>query len=94
MEMKPWSCVYFTIFAEPDISQKDPRWVGAWWLGFVICSLCSFTLAIPLVFFPARFKEEDEASSRAKVSQLDVTSQTKGSCVFIVLQKIEPTLFA
>ena len=38
----------------PDFEEKDPRWIGAWWLGFPIIGACILILAIPLALFPER----------------------------------------
>ncbi|ESO98537.1 hypothetical protein LOTGIDRAFT_174220 [Lottia gigantea] len=43
---------------EVDISPLHPRWIGAWWLGFIIFgTLCIFS-AIPMFFFPRKFENE------------------------------------
>ncbi|XP_058046421.1 solute carrier organic anion transporter family member 1C1 [Ahaetulla prasina] len=34
------------------ITPKDPRWVGAWWLGYLIAGLVSIFAAIPFWFLP------------------------------------------
>ena len=36
----------------PDLTQNDPRWIGAWWLGFPVCSLLIVVFAIPMFFYP------------------------------------------
>ncbi len=35
---------------------RDPQWVGAWWLGFVICSIGSIIWAVPMLLFPPVLK--------------------------------------
>ncbi|XP_020650078.1 solute carrier organic anion transporter family member 4C1 [Pogona vitticeps] len=35
-----------------DITPKDPRWVGAWWIAFVICSFTTCLLVAPFSYFP------------------------------------------
>ena len=34
------------------LDPEDPRWVGAWWLGFVFAALAMFLFAIPMSGFP------------------------------------------
>ncbi|XP_054750679.1 solute carrier organic anion transporter family member 4A1-like isoform X2 [Lytechinus pictus] len=34
---------------ELDISPSDPTWVGAWWLGFIVAALISFSIVIPFL---------------------------------------------
>ncbi|CAG2108395.1 unnamed protein product [Medioppia subpectinata] len=41
---------------DPGISMKDPRWVGAWWLGFIILGTGVLICSIPMFFFPRNFK--------------------------------------
>ncbi|XP_013911099.1 PREDICTED: solute carrier organic anion transporter family member 4C1 [Thamnophis sirtalis] len=35
-----------------DLTPEDPRWVGAWWIGFVICSFSTCLLVAPFSYFP------------------------------------------
>ncbi|KAL3863311.1 hypothetical protein ACJMK2_005076, partial [Sinanodonta woodiana] len=39
-----------------DIHPKDPRWIGAWWLGFLVFGGASLLTAIPLFCFPRNMK--------------------------------------
>ncbi|EDV28793.1 uncharacterized protein TRIADDRAFT_11246, partial [Trichoplax adhaerens] len=34
------------------ILPTDPRWVGAWWLGFIVCGVGMLVVSIPLFAFP------------------------------------------
>uniref|UniRef100_A0A670Y895 Solute carrier organic anion transporter family member n=1 Tax=Pseudonaja textilis TaxID=8673 RepID=A0A670Y895_PSETE len=35
-----------------DLTPEDPRWVGAWWIAFVICSFSTCLLVAPFSYFP------------------------------------------
>ncbi|KAJ7335736.1 hypothetical protein JRQ81_013677 [Phrynocephalus forsythii] len=35
-----------------DITPEDPRWVGAWWIAFIICSFFTCLLVPPFSYFP------------------------------------------
>lgn len=35
------------------ITPDDPRWVGAWWIGFVLASVLFVLAAIPISLFGA-----------------------------------------
>ncbi|NXO82593.1 SO1C1 protein, partial [Sitta europaea] len=51
-------------FVDPGsitISPQDSRWVGAWWLGFLIGGATSFLSAIPFCFLPKSLKKPEEA---------------------------------
>ncbi|XP_048357460.1 solute carrier organic anion transporter family member 1B3-like [Sphaerodactylus townsendi] len=49
-----------------NITLTDSRWVGAWWLGFVVAGVINLISAIPFFFMPKSLNEEDEPSLRQK----------------------------
>jgi len=49
-----------------EITAKHPRWIGAWWLGFVICSAINFMLFIPMMMLPKNMKPIKDTSEGNK----------------------------
>ena len=43
------------------ITSADPGWVGAWWIGFLVCGFASILCALPMFGFP---KERFQCTSR------------------------------
>ncbi|OWF47303.1 Solute carrier organic anion transporter family member 1B2 [Mizuhopecten yessoensis] len=50
-----FSRIYITLEDVP-IKPNDQRWVGAWWLGFIIFGSMSILVAVPILCFPRRLK--------------------------------------
>ncbi|KAJ7329234.1 hypothetical protein JRQ81_015408, partial [Phrynocephalus forsythii] len=55
--------VGFIDLEEVTISLTDSRWVGAWWLGVLICAAVNFLVAVPFCFLPKSLPMEGEEHS-------------------------------
>ncbi|XP_041058843.1 solute carrier organic anion transporter family member 1C1-like [Carcharodon carcharias] len=51
------------------ITSKDARWVGAWWLGFLIAGAFSLLFSIPFWFFPKSLTKETRKKEIGKTSE-------------------------
>ncbi|XP_066489876.1 solute carrier organic anion transporter family member 1A2-like [Tiliqua scincoides] len=45
------------------LNLTDARWVGAWWLGILICAMVNLLVAIPFCFLPKSLPKEGEENS-------------------------------
>ncbi len=48
----------FSFTDDIEMNPKDLRWVGAWWLGFLVASCLLFLAALPYLFFPRIMPKE------------------------------------
>ena len=53
---------------EVGISKKDPRWVGAWWIGFFISGTLAMIVGVPIFGYPKDLPGAQEIRD-AKVSE-------------------------
>ena len=64
------------IRAEPGIDKRDPRWIGAWWLGFVICGACTCVWSFAVMMFPPKLAGADNHAAAGK--ETNVLSNVRG----------------
>uniref|UniRef100_A0AAQ5Z796 Kazal-like domain-containing protein n=1 Tax=Amphiprion ocellaris TaxID=80972 RepID=A0AAQ5Z796_AMPOC len=56
------------------LDSKDLRWVGAWWLGFLVASCLLFITAMPYFFFPRTMTRESKPDSKQQTKPLQELS--------------------
>ncbi|XP_067665586.1 solute carrier organic anion transporter family member 2A1-like [Haliotis asinina] len=57
---------------DTSLTPSDPRWIGAWWMGFLVFGSLAVVLALPLFCFPRRLKtswKEKQAEAAAQESK-------------------------
>ncbi|CAG5123252.1 unnamed protein product, partial [Candidula unifasciata] len=60
-----FSRMYVTLEAT-KLTPRHPKWIGAWWLGYVVFGVMSLVVAVPLFCFPRRLPR-----NKAKVTHAD-----------------------
>ncbi|KAG1653394.1 Solute carrier organic anion transporter family member 5A1 [Nymphon striatum] len=63
----------------PGFGQKDPRWVGAWWLGFVFIAGILTIFSVILCSFPRKLKWNGEEINEKSVSISHLTISAKST---------------
>ncbi|XP_059807294.1 solute carrier organic anion transporter family member 2A1-like isoform X2 [Hypanus sabinus] len=56
-----------TIVATIEMNPSDPRWIGAWWLGLLICSSILAVFSVPYFFFPRQLICQKKSSSKSDI---------------------------
>jgi len=51
---------------DPGLDKRDPRWIGAWWLGFVICAVGFAVTSLPVLLFPSKLTHADRSTTEDK----------------------------
>lgn len=57
--------IYISPDLHPTINNNDPRWLGAWWLGWLVLACCLFGFAFFMCMFP---KELPRAALRRRIA--------------------------
>ncbi|XP_071177877.1 solute carrier organic anion transporter family member 2B1-like [Mytilus edulis] len=61
---------------EVSMSSKDHRWIGAWWLGFIVFGTLSIVSGIPIMFFPNHYKKSIFRNESEKSNQTEMIITT------------------
>ena len=62
-------CYIVCIILDPGYGARDPRWVGAWWLGYILCPSFLVVSSLVMATFPKHLPPELEEES-AKQSEV------------------------
>lgn len=58
------------------ITPKDTRWVGAWWLGFLVSGLLSIICSLPFFFLPKNpYKSQKEHTGSTSLHMLKIKEE-------------------
>ncbi|XP_078667309.1 solute carrier organic anion transporter family member 4C1-like [Branchiostoma floridae x Branchiostoma belcheri] len=49
-----------------QLTPDDPRWVGAWWIGFVVCAAMSWAVSLPLAAYPKELPGAAEINAKKR----------------------------
>ncbi|XP_014770122.1 solute carrier organic anion transporter family member 1C1 [Octopus bimaculoides] len=73
-----FSRLHFSL-RDVNITPEDPRWIGAWWLGFLSFGGVSIILCIPLIFFPKHLprKHNDDGKTTEMVEMTETKKDKK-----------------
>ncbi|KAG8232805.1 hypothetical protein J437_LFUL007959 [Ladona fulva] len=60
-----WACLslYIDPSLTPLITKKDPRWLGAWWLGWIILTVALLIFSLLIAMFPKHLPKKKKAKS-------------------------------
>ncbi|CAG5127865.1 unnamed protein product [Candidula unifasciata] len=73
-----FSSMYVTL-EETNISPRDPRWLGAWWLGFLVFGSAGIIVSVPLIFFPKRMRR---TRTKPPATEQRIKARDTGLCGF------------
>lgn len=47
-----------------EIDRTNPNWIGAWWLGFLLCGVLYLLSSVPLFMFPIRVPDKERLAHK------------------------------
>lgn len=85
-------CLKFYIdpYLSPTIDDSDPRWLGAWWLGWILIgsTMIAFATAVGMLpkVLPRAAARKELLKKKSELTQKeDETTSLKGSKIIITL---------
>uniref|UniRef100_A0A914WEJ0 Uncharacterized protein n=1 Tax=Plectus sambesii TaxID=2011161 RepID=A0A914WEJ0_9BILA len=63
--------IYFNLNPPEGLSPRDPTWIGAWWLGFMVISAVLFGPSLALFCFPNPESKSSDSDSESNDNDID-----------------------
>ena len=75
--------IYVVTLPTPDvdIDPRDPSWVGAWWIGFIIIAVIMLIWTFPVLLFPPRLPGQTGGVKDTNVKELAKGNVPCTSCL-------------
>lgn len=64
--------IYVDPTLTPAIKRRDPRWIGAWWLGWIILGTAMTFFAFLISLFPAELPTAENAIKNEKIHEENI----------------------
>jgi len=61
-----------------DLVPGDPRWIGCWWLGYILVAIGILGTSIPLWFFPSSLTGRPQHRPSSSLNEDGVNAQKSG----------------
>ncbi|KAJ8321697.1 hypothetical protein KUTeg_000168 [Tegillarca granosa] len=61
---------------ETFLTPYDPRWIGAWWIGFLVIGGLALICSIPVFCFPKYIKQEEQTENETKMARMSDTKES------------------
>jgi len=69
---------FFTISAEQlGLTPSSSGWVGAWWIGFVICGVLLLSAALPMFTFPSKLIGSENLAANENINSISQTANNE-----------------
>lgn len=77
------------------MTPKDPRWIGAWWLGFLMFGTMALVVSLLVFFFPRTIpnSKSDDESETTGDAPCEAQSSSANETTVLELLKEFPTVF-
>ncbi|GAB6028157.1 hypothetical protein CHUAL_002367 [Chamberlinius hualienensis] len=61
--------IYIRPSETPEYNQTDPRWLGAWWMGFLIIGSLQLLITFPILLFPKELPSNAKSINSEKTEE-------------------------